>query len=320
MKAWSYAVAVGSGLVVYSYYTNTVLSVGATEAFRQNVEAFKSGRSFFRATYFLSTFPQLLGVSITSLWALLLLTRRLMRRSTILPVCALFMNSFALTLCATRTVIASVCLSVVVVTGVVRGWKKMLSLAGAGAVGVFVYVAGSVVVGETQWEALGYHLLGIDSLITRFVVWGNAWNEVTGSAKVFLLGLGPDVSVRRAGDVLLQRIFYSGQAMEGSVDSLYVYILLDYGVLVFALIMALVVGVFVRMTKRLFDRKDLDIIAPVWIALFCFGISAITQTLSVSKFGWAIVQLVAMAAVLTGEDRLTGLDRREVAGSCQSRR
>jgi len=311
MKAWSYAVAVGSGLVVYSYYTNTVLSLSVTEAFRQNVEAFKSGSDFFRATYFLTGFPHLLGVSITSLWTFLLLTRRLMRRSTILPVCALFVNSFALMLCATRSVIASVCFSVVVVTGVVRGWKKMLSVAVAGVVGVSVYVAGAVVVGETQLEALGYRLVGIGSIFPRFAVWGNAWSEVTGSAKVFLFGLGPDISVRRGEDAVLQRIFDSGVGMEGSVDSLYVYILLDYGVVVFALITALVVGVFAPMTKRVFHRKDVDAIVPVWIALVCFGIGAITQTLSVSKFGWAVVQLVAMAAVLTDGDRLPRVPTRE---------
>jgi hypothetical protein len=209
----------------------------------------------------------------------------------------------------------SLMLSVVIAVGIMSTILA-LGLLGRASLGkriltfaiVTLVIAGSskaatFIMGENQFSAFGQRLYNLQSLEARLVVWGNAMRELFASFKVFFFGLGPDVSVRAGYRPAVLKVFDSGGSIEGSLDSTYVYILLDYGIAVLILAAIFFGRILIRLTKTMLREPGGKDILTLWICLVSWGVGAMTQIVSVSKFGFAIVQLLAMGSALTESER-----------------
>jgi hypothetical protein len=121
-------------------------------------------------------------------------------------------------------------------------------------------------------------------------------NVITNHARVFLMGVGPDLSVRAALPIL-RSSFNGGGREPWAVDNDYLYLFLNYGFFVFVLIASIIVRAQVALTHLLLRKTD-PIILDLWLWLACLWVMSVTQQFAVSKPTAIMVQVVAMTIVL----------------------
>jgi O-antigen ligase len=136
------------------------------------------------------------------------------------------------------------------------------------------------------------------SLRERFAVWHNVVRFLLETPGALLLGLGPDISIRRAGDPLLKQLFLGGGVQQAAVDSGYLYVALNFGLVALAVLMLAGADLVHRTGVAAIRRRD-------WMALLLcvgtgiWGIVAISQQHGISKPVFMIAQMAALAQVVT---------------------
>jgi hypothetical protein len=145
------------------------------------------------------------------------------------------------------------------------------------------------------------------SLFERFKVWKNVMEYLLTNPHTMLIGLGPDISIRRGDDPLVRQLFNGAGVQQNAVDSSYLYLLLNYGIFVTILVVGIALRTLTRLTKLITHFREPTAIV-IWLSVAVWMVMAITQQGGVSKPLFITAQFAALASVLyarsAGQSRL----------------
>ena len=169
----------------------------------------------------------------------------------------------------------------------------MAILVGAGAVAL----AMMQVMSSAQMSLLFARAQSAASLLERFRVWKNVVEYLLTYPHAMLIGLGPDMSIRRGDDPLVRQLFNGAGVQQNAVDSGYLYLLLNYGIFVTLLVVGMALRTLTRLTKMIPSLRDPTAIA-LWVSIAVWIVMAITQQGGVSKPLFITAQFAALATAL----------------------
>jgi hypothetical protein len=172
---------------------------------------------------------------------------------------------------------------------------------GASVVGLLVIAGVGQLVEGIQLLLLRERLSDTTSLQLRIAVWRNVVDYLGSTPKVFLVGLGPDISIRSAQLPVLRELFLGSGIQQEAVDSSYLYVALNLGVPALAVTLALVTGTLWRLSNLLIRTPD-ALAVCVWVTMVAWLVMSVTQQSGVSK------PVLYLAQVLALGDRLPSLD------------
>jgi hypothetical protein len=133
---------------------------------------------------------------------------------------------------------------------------------------------------------------GADSLFVRFVTWASVLKVVTSSPHALLLGFGPDASTRAGGSAFLE-IFHG----ERAADNQWMFILLNYGVIVLALYLRYFAnGMWLLYQERRSSHRLL--VFMLLLSFLTWQVVGVGQQLGAVKAIALGVQLAAMLELL----------------------
>jgi len=152
---------------------------------------------------------------------------------------------------------------------------------------------------EQQLEIAIERMGSTESFDVRMTMFRGAIEQFLDKPMTFLAGLGPDVTVRMAesGHPLIDSLLTNPDSgiTEGALDSTYVTVFLEYGVLL-GLWMLLFCGMTLSLLYREMMKRGASVFPSLLIAIFLWWmIVASTQRVGTSKPTWLIVQMIAMA-------------------------
>ena len=152
---------------------------------------------------------------------------------------------------------------------------------------------------EQQFEIAIDRMSDTESFEIRIAIFKGAMEELFGKPVTLFAGLGPDVTVRMAesGHSLIDSLLTNPNSgiMEGALDSTYVTVFLEYGIL-FGLWMLLFCGKTLSLLYREMRKREASLLPSLLIAIVLWWmIVASTQRVGTSKPTWLIVQVMALA-------------------------
>jgi hypothetical protein len=297
LRAWCGAITLCSALVIVSYFRGEPLILDSDAAFVSGFEALKvSANTFVRASYFVTSFNFPLAATLVML-LISSLSSYASVQGRALAFGALIVNAVAAALLANKSVIGAVAITTVVLCMyLVRSKRFWLSLCvsavlAAGAVKVAVLLADQVV--STNQLALFADRFGNgDSFVLRLDTWQRVINAVLGSPHALLIGMGPDASTR-SHDSFFSSIF----RIQHGVDNDYLFILLNYGII----ILILYVRYFVRALRLLAGllSRDPDVVLlPVMGCIVSWLVVGVAQQGGAAKTMALIVQVAALVELI----------------------
>jgi hypothetical protein len=179
-----------------------------------------------------------------------------------------------------------------------HGFQRVMVLllvvvAGGGAIAL----AMMQVMSSAQLKLLFARAQSAASLLERFKVWKNVVEYLLTYPHAMLIGLGPDMSIRRGDHPLVRQLFYGAGAQQNAVDSGYLYLLLNYGIFVTLLVVGMALHALNRSAKMIRSFRDPAAIA-LWVSIAVWLIMAITQQGGVSKPLFITAQFAALATAL----------------------
>ncbi|MFL5482615.1 MAG: hypothetical protein ACJ8AK_10545 [Gemmatimonadaceae bacterium] len=301
VKAWLAAATLSSVLVIVSYLQGDVLILGASSEARAHAASMRTSESLlFRASFFVTSFIFPLASTIAICAAKLMFEARPTPPRRVL-VLALIVNLAALVAMANATAAAGAALGIgllVVFLPFMRSARRRYLVGAAGTLAaVFALIAIVVAVLPPAQTAL---LLGrtsdTGSLEARMYVWRNVFAYLLDSPHTLYLGLGPDVSIRLANSTLMRSLFLGGGLQQGAVDSGYLYLVLDYGLLAFAAVM--LIGLRSLSASFAAAKRGYEAGVLLWVALAVWAIMSLTQQHGVAKPVFMIIQIAALSDIL----------------------
>jgi hypothetical protein len=316
LLSWVAAVAISCSLVVIAYLQGRMLLIGADPDAVAEMGARSSTRVLFRATFFIAPFIFTLTSALLLSVALLVLDVDTGSRRVWL---FLLVPVFILTAMAmgNMSVLVGVTVGVagIVVWSVLfpRVGRRTLGLtAGAAVIGLLVAVGTAQLVEGVQLLLLRERLSDTTSLQLRFGVWRNVVEYLGATPKVFLVGLGPDISIRSVELPVLRELFLGSGVQQEAVDNSYLYVALNLGVPALVVGLMLVVGVLWRLTKLVLRRPNALAVA-IWVTVVAWLVMSVTQQSGISKPVLFLAQALALGdklAILgeSGDHRRTSND------------
>jgi len=142
-----------------------------------------------------------------------------------------------------------------------------------------------------------FYELRPDSFSQRLIVASSAFETLSMHPENFFFGYGPDSSIRLISDTMDSDRF-SGESIEGAIDSTYVTILFEYGFVFMFLFLIFGVHTLLRLfwcIKR--NAKMQHILITLFSVIIFIYIAAISQRIGTSKVAWIIVQIFALAGI-----------------------
>jgi O-antigen ligase len=304
LDGWVLAITFGSVLVVVSYLQRTILIIGAEDTAKQNVDSVAGGeRSLFRASYFVAGFYHPQACAIASIVTRLLFPPNRRVSYKVVMLLALFINISCMVLMGSTTIIGVVAFATILALlwsfrgegGAVR-FARAMFVAAVGSIAVAILLP--VLMPRAQILLLVARLGQHESLLLRLPVWLNVIHYLLETPRALLFGIGPDASVRLLDKTsFVWRLFLGGGTQQGAVDNGYLFILLNYGVLAFLLLMSMVGRLAFRLTRMLMHRVDPLALEP-WLWIVTWAAISLTQQHGVDKTALLFVQGFALAALL----------------------
>ena len=140
------------------------------------------------------------------------------------------------------------------------------------------------------------------SLYIRFEVYKNALNEFLFYTLNWFIGLGPEF-LSGAGNKMQSTPFYVNSrngVEEGTVDSTYVSIFIEYGLFIFIFISLYIYKILAKFF--IIFRNNHTTYFKDYIGLysifFLFTIGGLTQIIGLSKVSWLFFQTIVMIGIL----------------------
>jgi O-antigen ligase/polysaccharide polymerase Wzy-like membrane protein len=301
IDSWIAAVTLGSVLVIVSYLRGDVLILGAEELARVHASALRSSTTLlFRASFFVTSFIFPLSVGIVLSVAKLMFATTAGRARWLL-VASLVINLISVIALGNATAFIALLIGAVSLVLFLPHFPSarrrflVTSLAGIGVVIALVFAVRSIV-SPAQLALILARRSDSSSLQARFFVWHNVVNYLMNSPHALYLGLGPDLSVRLQGDAVLQSIFFGGGLQQAAVDSGYLYVALDYGLIVLSLL--LVIGIRSLFLTLASGMKGSLLGVYLSAAIIVWGLMSLTQQHGVAKPVFMIMQVIAFTNLL----------------------
>jgi len=302
---WVGAVALSSALIISAYVRGEALLLGVDQAYQSEFRSLTltSDSFLFRATFFVPGVIFPLGAA-TAMTAVLLLFPQ---RRGWLPQVALGVflatDLLAMGLLGNKTAMFATAVgAILMVAWTSRSRFGALRVTAAAGVVTGMLLVGFALIREVMTPAqllLFFNRLGEGaSFWERTVVWRRVAEHMIESPHALYLGLGPEMSIRRVDHPLFNRLFYAGASGQGgAVDSGYVYVVINYGILNLLLIMSIVLAAWRMLTNKLLNEIDW-IALSMWLCITIWMIMMISQQSGVSKPVLMIIQVLAVCHAL----------------------
>lgn len=308
------AVTVSGALVIYSFLIDEPLLIGMSDTVASNYALLRHLRpeDFSSASFFVTGFIFPLSAISVITFAYLLNSSEL---STIGKL--IFFGAFPITIgtlvvMGNKTAIISAVL-VFVALLITQNYSRkffsrMISILGVCLMLTIFSCAAFYLISPATIEGIQLRFVAkfsdATSFLVRLTVWERVVRFMAESPGSFVFGLGPDISIRNATDEQIMSLFTVDTGTEGAVDSGYLYVLLNYGTVVFSLFLYIFFSTL-RGLWRLKDQVNNDasklMIRAIQYAILAWLIMGVTQQHGVSKPVYIIIQLVAVAHLLIAE-------------------
>jgi O-antigen ligase len=299
LLSWVGAVALSCVVVVTAYAQGRVLLIGGDLERMADLGArsLEAG-VLFRGTFFVAPFIFSLATAVLLALTLGVLNRGGAReRLFLLGMVPVFLVT-ALVM-GNKTVLVGVTLGIVALLawsltfpGAIR--RTVAVVLGGCLVAGVVAVSVSQVVEGAQLLLLRERLGDPTSFELRVAVWRNVLAYMWSAPKTFLIGLGPDISIRAVDLPVLRGIFLGAGVQQEAVDNGYLYAALNYGVPALITAMGLAVATLWRLSKRLLEQPDALALA-LWVSLAAWLAMSVTQQTGISKPVFFLAQAIALA-------------------------
>ena len=302
VNAWIAAVTLSSVLVFASYLKGDILILGASADARAQAASMRTSATLlFRASFFVPSFIFPLAATV-SICAAKLMFEPSPKPSRKLLVTALLINTAAMVAMANATAVTGAAVSMASLVLFLPYLSNARNRFAIGALGTAVSIAIlAFVVGRVLPAGQLSLLLGrandTSSLEARLFVWKNVLRYLLDSPHALYLGLGPDVSIRLANSSLMRRLFLGGGLQQGAVDSGYLYLALDYGLV--SLVVVVLIGIRSAFASFSSAVRGHPTGVLLWVTFVAWAIMSLTQQHGVSKPVFMIVQAVALADLLS---------------------
>lgn len=140
------------------------------------------------------------------------------------------------------------------------------------------------------------------SLYIRFEVYKNAFNEFLKYPLNWIIGLGPEF-LTGAGNKIISTPFYVNSRSgveEGTVDSTYVTILIEYGLLIFSIILLYIYKLIAKffIIFRSNQTSYFKDYVGLYSIFFLFITGGLTQIVGLSKVSWLFFESIVMIGIL----------------------
>jgi O-antigen ligase len=175
-----------------------------------------------------------------------------------------------------------------------RGRRRLVVLVVLLAVAAAVTRAVQGVMADAQLQLLIARLSDPSSFNERLAVWRNVAAFMLRSPHTLWVGLGPDVSVRAGQRPIFSELFMGDGFRQGAVDSGYLYVALNFGLIVLAVVAAMTLSSLARLTPSA-RRGDGATERSAWIVLAVWTVMAATQQHGIAKPVMLFVQCLALA-------------------------
>jgi O-antigen ligase len=299
LLSWVGAVALSCLVVVVAYVQGRVLLIGGDLERMADLGArsLEAG-VLFRGTFFVAPFIfSLASALLLALTLVVLHSGSAGERLFLLAMVPIFLVT-ALVM-GNKSLLGGVALGIVALLawsltfpGAIRRTFALV-LGGCLVAGV-VAVSVSQVVEGAQLLLLRERLGDPTSFELRIAVWRNVVAYMGSAPKTFLIGLGPDISIRAVDLPVLRGIFLGAGVQQEAVDNGYLYAALNYGVPALITAMGLAVATLWRLSRRLLEQPDALALA-LWISLAAWLAMSVTQQTGISKPVFFLAQVIALA-------------------------
>ena len=299
LRAWLATITLCSALVILSYLRAEPLILDPDEMSGM-VSGFgelkSTSTAFLRASFFITSFNYPLVCTLVLLVINLLFGRNSFAGWLSL-FAALLVNIGATVLLGNKSVMAAAAIACAVAVAYLARYKRVWpALAGAVFGLIVITNLASLFVGQfiepRQLMLFLERINSNDSLVERLKTWKSVVATVAASPHALLIGLGPDASTRGRSD-----IFAPILGAEHGVDSAYLFILLNYGLI----LLVLYLRYFLRSFGSLISRITGDhriIVVSIMGCMLAWLVIGIGQQFGVAKTIALGVQLAAIVELL----------------------
>ena len=131
-----------------------------------------------------------------------------------------------------------------------------------------------------------------DSYNARVPIWINVLEYVVTNPKVFLIGIGPDISIRQPEAHFFDKLFSNMGIREYAVDSNYLTFLLNYGlILTLFFVSRIIVILRISFNKNYNEKTKNYLVYPILVWL----LMGFTQLHGISKPSFLLIFYMAIA-------------------------
>jgi O-antigen ligase len=145
--------------------------------------------------------------------------------------------------------------------------------------------------GEEQFMLFIERVNENDSYNARVPIWKNVFEYVVTNPKVFLIGIGPDVSIRLGEAPFFDKLFSNMGIREYAVDSNYLTFLLNYGLILTVFFVSRIVVILrIAFNKNYYQKTKNYLVYPILVWL----LMGFTQLHGISKPAFLLIFYMAV--------------------------
>jgi O-antigen ligase len=298
-QGWIWAVTLSAALILISYANGKPLLPGIDAELGDNFQSYQLDGYLLRATFFVTGIIFPIAVIMAAAFAYLLAANRLSPTYRVFLAGTLLLNALCLFVMNNKTAMGAAGLGLLLIAvgtlGMQGGPRRLL------ATSLIIAVICAVAAAYLPQLFLGDQLLLLtlrlsdhEGFAQRLPVWGNIIAYTFESPRTLLLGLGPELSVRRADHPLLHRLFTGNGIPQGAADSGYIYLLLNYGIVTLIIACGIALHAMHRLARSALLRPTPQRLAFL-VGMIVWVFMAATQQHGVSKPVFLLMQMVALA-------------------------
>ena len=297
LNKWGHAVTLASLLVIFSFFIGKPLILNSENDLAKFSEMRDGANVFLRASYFVTSFI-FVNACILITWFLKLVRDdkansffELMINLTLFSI-----NLFCALLMQNKTELFSVFFIffiIILLSFHKRVYIKRISILFI-YLGVMLFSSYSLIinaVGENQLMLFLERVNENDSYNARVPIWINVLEYVVTNPKVFLIGIGPDISIRQPEAHFFDKLFSNMGIREYAVDSNYLTFLLNYGlILTLFFVSRIIVILSISFNKNYNEKTKNYLVYPILVWL----LMGFTQLHGISKPAFLLIFYMAV--------------------------
>ena len=287
------AVFIGSILMFGAFYLGINQNDFQGNASNLTVNAKEFDVTDYRMTFFYTTFPFLISISIfILLYKLKEVSNKLIKIGIFIGIILLCLFLIA---SGNKTSMASVI--VVFIISMIYYNRSFFSYLKKISFVIFTFfiltsLLFNYYLNDLNTERFIFRMLSFDSLEDRFGVYLNAWYVFIQNPLYMIIGYGPDF-LTCCGEQTLAESFkynYYTKDLQGAVDSGIITFLIEFGLIISIVIIYFLINTLMRLIR---NSQNINILLVQIILLLI--ISGTTQVIGLSKISWFFVIIFAIS-------------------------